>query len=206
MGQRTVTESRTIRLLSNDTAVDVLQTVAHHERSASEVARLRGLTLGAAHHLLGRLVAADLVRITRETPRAGRPIKHYQAKTTELRIPAEHLPLGLAHRRRRTFDRLRETVLSVHAPELLYDGDVTIALLENGVTKYDRAIADHEPRWPEVLVSTQRSLTLTPEDADRLRRELWSLADVYTSLSAQQPEQAAPDTHFLSIDLLPLPR
>jgi predicted ArsR family transcriptional regulator len=76
------------RVLEDGRRRRLLLSLVHQERSLKEAAELNGLPLNLAHYHVSKLVAADLVEITRERKRAGRPVRYYRARYSAYFIPA----------------------------------------------------------------------------------------------------------------------
>lgn len=82
----------------------LLLSLIDQERSLKGVADLNKLPLNLAHYHLNKLLSAELVEITRQQKRAGRPVRFYRARYSAYFIPAallrsppmEKLARGLA--------------------------------------------------------------------------------------------------------------
>lgn len=75
------------RLLLDLSYEPVLTVLLRTEASAGEVAGHTGLTLKQAHHRLTRLLAADLIVVSGERRRGGRPVKLYRAAAGVYHVP-----------------------------------------------------------------------------------------------------------------------
>ncbi|GHF45769.1 hypothetical protein HNQ07_002306 [Deinococcus metalli] len=75
------------RLLMDETCQEVLGPLMGSARSASEVAHATQRPLKAVHHRLTRLLAAELIVVTGQRARGGRPVKVYRAAAPRYRVP-----------------------------------------------------------------------------------------------------------------------
>jgi hypothetical protein len=77
--------------LENRLRARLLIACATAERTLSDLERLTGHPLSKLHYHVGRLLAAKLLRVSREQARAGRPIRHFRAVAERFIVPQELL-------------------------------------------------------------------------------------------------------------------
>jgi hypothetical protein len=86
-----VTSASVARLLEDGRRRRLLLSVVDRERSLKEAAEINGMPLNLAHYHLRKLLTAELVEVTREQMRAGRPVRFYRARYAAYFVPAELL-------------------------------------------------------------------------------------------------------------------
>jgi hypothetical protein len=89
----TVSSARIARLLEDGRRRRLLLSFIDQDRSLKEAAEINGLPLNLAHYHLRQLIDAELIEVTREQKRAGRPVKFYRASYSAYFIPAPLLRL-----------------------------------------------------------------------------------------------------------------
>jgi hypothetical protein len=67
----------------------ILLSLVAEDRSLSQLARLTEAPLNLLHHHIHKFMRLGLVRIAREEPRAGAPIKYYRAAARAFFVPAD---------------------------------------------------------------------------------------------------------------------
>lgn len=169
------------RLLQDVNYFRVLGRLFLGEASAGEVAAATGQTVKQAHHKLTRLLAAGLIEVAQERPRAGRPVKVYRPVATEFRIPFALTDAA-------TFaDVLRELyrpALELHFEHLgalitrYSDGEMVMRSNDRGGVMVNLANETlMAVQWPEASFSGQFDFRLSRASARELQQRLIALAD-----------------------------
>lgn len=83
-----VSSSSVARILEDPRRRRLLLSLIEQERSLKEAADSNKLPLNLAHYHLNKLLSAELVEITRQQKRAGRPVRFYRARYSAYFIPA----------------------------------------------------------------------------------------------------------------------
>ena len=160
--------------LENRLRARLLMACATAERSLSDLERLTGQPLAKLHYHVGRLLAAKLLRVSREQARAGRPIRHFRAVAEGFIVPQEllgDLPGdALAAELRHWLQRNRGDVALRYAP----DG-------RGGFTM--KLVRDESERTPKALELWQ-VFKLSRKQRDALAGELIELFERYAKAEA----------------------
>ncbi|MFW8627059.1 hypothetical protein [Deinococcus sp. ME38] len=197
------------RLALNPAYTDLLRLLMTREWTAAPLAAAAGQALNAAHHRLGRLLEAGLVRITRMEARRGRPLRHYRAVSDALLIPYHLTPLGsledLISLHEDTFSgRFRQAVVQAGVPLVRREEDIAVRLYRQagGVVMDVTPTAEHfdmddllRPEAPALTVDWG-VLHLTREDAKALQRDLRDLLARYAA-------RVGPHPHLYRVNLAP---
>lgn len=208
-----VNDPRAIRFLLNVDSARILGPLVFQELSASEYAYGLGLKLDAATYLLRRLLAMGLIRIVRQTRRAGSSIKHYAATANCYFLPLSLIPelliedwLTEVHRR---FDRvftagtagaLKRATQEQFLSGLQIDFEPSAGLRYQFALRPKEAldITDLFLNSPEATLDFTRSLSLSRERAKTLQQELVSLLARYQDAPGAEPYR----TYLLRINLI----
>lgn len=155
--------------LQNRLRARLLIACATAERSLSDLERLTGQPLAKLHYHVGRLLAAKLLRVSREQARAGRPIRFYRAIAGSFLVPQELLGAlpgeALAAELRDLLQANRPEVALRYAPDPR--GHLTVRLVREESARAPKAIE----LWHVLKLSrTQR---------DALAKELLELFERY---------------------------
>jgi hypothetical protein len=180
------------------------------ERSASQVARELDVDIGSVTYRIRQMLALDLIRRTRRTPRAGRAIQYYRSSADAVFAPLDLTPIAtvreLFHRSR--IDNHENIEASGERAWLrvggnqrwgthLYrdnpDGPPNRDFVPQGLTTtsafWSAVLADSGPAvWDQHAL-----LTLTRARAKDLQHELAALVDRYSTTSTPN----APSSHYL---------
>lgn len=103
---RVVDDAAQARLLSDPEALRTFEPFLARERAVAEVARELGARVDTVLYRVRRLREAGLLRVVREEPRAGRPIKVYRSSADAYFVPFAATP----------FAELRERLLEQARP------------------------------------------------------------------------------------------
>lgn len=174
----TVTDPRAIRALLSEQAVNYLEPYLGATRSIGEAANQIGRTIQRTHYWTHRLLEVGLVEVRATVPRAGRPVRRYQAVADSFRITARALPVGLFESMMIVLNRALVRSFEAAYPGITYGGDLLIHRGRNAsgiiVDRLPPAGADDGPADALLCSFTTR---LSPDDAARLRAELAELRD-----------------------------
>lgn len=180
------------------------------ERSASQVAAELGVDIGSVTYRIRQMLALDLIRPTRRTPRAGRAIQYYRSTADAVFAPLDLTPIAtvreLFHRSRidnhenletsgeRAWLRLGGnqrwgTHLYRDNPESPTNRDFVPQGLTTKSAFWSAVLADSGPAvWDQ-----HAFLTLTRARAKALQHELAELVDRYSNASTPD----APTSQYL---------
>jgi hypothetical protein len=140
----------------------------------SDLERLTGHPLSKLHYHVGRLLAAKLLRVSREQARAGRPIRHFRAVAERFLVPQEllgDLPGdALAAELRNLLQMNRQEVALRYAPDAR--GNLTVKLV--------RDETEHFPKTIELW----QVFKLSRKQRDALASELLELFERYSASEA----------------------
>lgn len=97
---QSVEQSRELRIydpvqaaaFENPFRVRVLIACGQREQSLSDLRQLLGASFARLHHHVTRLLAADLLVVSRTQPRAGRAVQFYRAVAERFVVPQASLP------------------------------------------------------------------------------------------------------------------
>jgi len=160
--------------LENRLRARLLIACATAERSLTELERLTGHPLSKLHYHVGRLLAAKLLRVSREQARAGRPIRYFRAVAECFLVPQEllgDLPGdALAAELRNLLQMNRGEVALRYAPDPR--GNFTMKLV--------REEAGHSPKAVELW----QVFRLSRKQRDALACELIELFERYAKAEA----------------------
>lgn len=126
-----VTDPAAVALLAHDRSRRVLAAFLGRENTVATAARETGMDIRAAHRDVQALRRADLLRVTRTQPRAGRPVQHYRASADDYFIDARHLP-----------------------PQADRDELLDILFRHAAQREFSRALSDFTPGWGLRLYAT----------------------------------------------------
>lgn len=107
------------RLLSDPATVRFLEPFLGRERSASQAAEELGVAIDTLLYRVRKFLAAGLLRIVREEPRAGRPIKIYSTVAEGFYVPFELTGFADHEEHRREQLRMDEDVILRAASRML---------------------------------------------------------------------------------------
>jgi len=83
-----------VDLLLNLTAVGRLAPFMHDEHTLGSAARTAKVPASSLAYWVQRFLKAGLIEVTRNEPRAGKPIPHYRAISREFQVPFDAMPPG----------------------------------------------------------------------------------------------------------------
>ena len=152
----------------------LLLTLVSQERSLKEAADLNGLPLNLAHYHLKKLLAADLIGITREQKRAGRPVRFYRARYSAFFIPASLLRLRPAEQLARSLAEALERSRDRSGAGVLLDVD------DCGRARM-REVQTNGPMPLEIW----RRVSLSRKQAEALFDEMAALIHRYENLGSR---------------------
>ena len=89
MPVQTLLDPKAIDLLFDDSTFACLEELLQAEWTAGALSRKVGLSIGSTVYRLQQLEAHQIIQVTREVKRAGRPIKHYRATSEAYYVPFE---------------------------------------------------------------------------------------------------------------------
>ncbi len=166
----------------NPFRVRVLIACGQRERSLSDLRVLFGTSFARLHHHVARLLAANLLVVSRTQPRAGRPVQFYRAVAERFVVPQESLPtlpseVWSAELRQ----SLQNEVGRAGEAALLYapgdkDGTCEVRLLRS------------EPSAPPRGMELWQVVRLTPRQRAELAKEL---AQTLARYAKAEPEPGA---------------
>jgi hypothetical protein len=155
--------------LENRLRARLLMACATGERTLSDLGVLTGHPLSKLHYHVERLLAAKLLRVSREQRRAGRAIRHFRAVAESFLVPQEllgDLPGdALAVELRTLLQANRGEVALRYAPDA--HGNLTVKL-----------VRDEAARSPQAIELWQ-VFRLSRPQRDALARELLELFERY---------------------------
>jgi hypothetical protein len=160
--------------LENRLRARLLMACVATERSLSELERLTGHPLAKLHYHVSRLLAAKLLRVSREQARAGRPIRFFRAVAESFIVPQE------------LFGDLPGDALAAELRNLLQVSRGEVALRYGSDTRGElkvtlvRSELEHAPRAIELW----QTFKLTRQRRDALARELVELFERYSRVEA----------------------
>jgi DNA-binding transcriptional ArsR family regulator len=163
------------RVLEDGRRRRILLSLVAQERSLKEAAELNRLPLNLAHYHLRQLIAADLVEITREQKRAGRPVKFYRARYGAYFVPAWLL-------RSRPTDQLARTLADALESSRALSGAGVLFDVDDCGRPRMRETAGSAPLPLEIW----RRLKLSQKDAEALFSELTATFHRYELASKGQ--------------------
>ncbi|HEX5257367.1 MAG TPA: helix-turn-helix domain-containing protein [Sphingomicrobium sp.] len=174
----TVGSARIARILEDGRRRRLLLSFVNRDRSLKEAAEINGLPLNLAHYHLRQLIDADLVEVTREQKRAGRPIKFYRARYSAYLIPAALLRSRPAEQLARSLATALENSRNRAGAGILLDID------DSGRARM-REAAGAGPMPLEIW----RRLNLSRREAERLFEELTATIHRYEQPTSRNPSQ-----------------
>jgi hypothetical protein len=158
--------------LENRLRARLLMACATTDRSLSDLERQTGQPLSKLHYHVGRLLAAKLLRVSREQARAGRPIRFFRAVAETFIVPQELLGDppgdGLTAELRGLLQMNRGEVALRYAPDA--QGNFTVKLV--------REESGHAPKAIELW----RVFKLSRDQRDALAREMLELFERYSKI------------------------
>jgi hypothetical protein len=197
-------------LLFQTKSLELLGVLVEQERSLQEMSDLLAWPLNTCKYQLERLCAVQLVHCTRKEPRAGRPIRYYQATdhtyfvpyvltpaiTPAILLEQEYLP-----KTKRFVENISRAALEARVARDGFHWGVRFSQV-NGKMR-QRAALEEVERWdflaphdPPLIDVWNEDLTLAPEDAKALQLELCALINHYRS-------KAGPRSYTLRLGLTP---
>ncbi|EYB69032.1 hypothetical protein DEIPH_ctg012orf0107 [Deinococcus phoenicis] len=155
------------------------------ERTVAQAAARLGLGIPAMYKLVTRFVALGLLQETRREARAGRAIRHYRAAPAFF-VPFEVMPLGQIglQNRRVHLDRFERSLAAAMREGWPPGWGTLTCFTPSGEAYYEIASAQGERFDPldlssPVLLSGWNLLTLTPQEARALQRQLAQVITPY---------------------------
>jgi hypothetical protein len=166
-----IADPRSAAVLENPRQRRILFLLVDRARSLSELSRLTRAPLNLLHHHVRKLISLGLVRIEREEPRAGAPIKLYRATARGFFVPAELMKQGpgesLSMQLRESL--ARSLALSLQGAHYFHDGQGPRM----------RLVKDPDRR--AVAAETWLELHLSESAASDLAREIRAVLDRFQS-------------------------
>jgi hypothetical protein len=190
-------------LLVHPKAVVALAPFLGHERTLSEAAAQAGLKLPTLSYWVQRLLAAGLLQQTHTEARAGSPIRFYRSVAPTFYVPYAVLPPEVVEtfRRRNSAElerRLDEALAEVYGPWGEGWG-LRVARHPSGKAAVNQVSGPGSQTDPGAFaaLSLWDGLSLTPEDAQQLQRDLYALLEQYRGRGGVQ-------TYLVRIAVAPL--
>ncbi|MEQ1703229.1 MAG: hypothetical protein ABMA25_24245 [Ilumatobacteraceae bacterium] len=84
-----------VDLLLNVHAISRLAPFLHAEHTLGSAAKAADIPASSLAYWVHRFLTAGLIEITRVEPRAGKPIPHYRAVSSEFQVPFDAMPPGM---------------------------------------------------------------------------------------------------------------
>lgn len=172
-------------LLVHPKAVVALAPFLEHERTLSDAASVAGLKLPALSYWVKRLRAVGLLQQTRTQARAGSAIRFYRSVAPAFDVPYATLPPAVveAFRQRNSAElerRLAEALVEVYGPW----GDawgLRVGRHPSGKAVVQQVTGAGQRVEPAAFaaLSLWDGLTLRPEDARQLQRDLCAVLEQY---------------------------
>ncbi len=199
----TVDDPKAIKVLLSEQALTYLEPYLGATRSIGEAAERIGRTLQRTHYWTHRLAAVGLLEVRGTVPRAGRPIRRYQAVADSFRIRAQSLPVGLFESMIAVPNRALVRAFQSTYPDVAYGADVWIhpGPGASGII-LDRRLPDAAEEGPDDALLCSFTTRLTPDDARQLRTELAELRDRWTSKDS--PRSSGHPLYLSFLALTPL--
>ena len=202
-GWLTVERRDQAKLLSDQVAVSYLTPFLARERSASEAARELGVGIDTLLYRIRTFLAADLLEIVDEVPRAGRPIKIYRSVADGFFVPFELTDYAEVEEQARASLRDGEEAIVRAASSaarrvgfrgrVLYrlpDGEVMQQAAGEGGETVEIGDAEALRRIPgPAYEAFSAELQLTDDDSKDLLLELYALYDRYRQRSAERERE-----------------
>ncbi len=191
-----ITDPTAARALLDPSTVRHLAPFLGSELSVSEAAEISGEKPNTVLSRVRRFVTLGLLEVSREVPRAGRPIKLYTAVADVFFVPfeaseAESLEAALAERERYVEDLLRHNVVRGRLEALgnwgtrVYKDERGRLQVQTAVTP-DANVTMLDPGAPAVLSAWRDAVMLDYEDAKALQRQLYELLLRYLRYDGSQ--------------------
>ncbi len=191
-----ITDPTAARALLDPSTVRHLAPFLGSELSVSEAAAISGEKPNTVLSRVRRFVTLGLLEVSREVPRAGRPIKLYTAVADVFFVPfeaseAESLEAALAERERYVEDLLRHNVVRGRLEALgnwgtrVYKDERGRLQVQTAVTP-DANVTMLDPGAPAVLSAWRDAVMLDYEDAKALQRQLYELLLRYLRYDGSQ--------------------
>jgi hypothetical protein len=192
----TVRDRRAAEALVDPTTLRHLAPFLGRDRSVAEAARETGEKPNTTLRRVRRFVAMGLLRVWREVPRAGRPVKRYRAVADVFFVPfdatgAESLEAALAERDaywerllRRNVVRGRMEALGTWGTRVYRDARGRLQV--QTAVRPDVNATTLDPGAPAVLSLWRDALMLDFEDAKALQREMFALMQRYQQRTGAQ--------------------
>lgn len=166
-------------LLLDVHAISRLAPFLHAEHTLGSAAKAAGVPASSLAYWVRRFLTAGLVVVTRTVARAGKPIPHYRAVSSEFQVPFDAMPPGMRDEfllRGRKFAFEQFIAASNRAAEAAF-GDAGVRI----VASTDRGVelSFIEPKGQPDLRTTEwwGTCMLTEEDAAEVNRVLKDLQE-----------------------------
>ena len=173
----TITHHLGVDLLLNLNAISRLAPFMHDEHTLGSAARVAEVPASSLAYWVQRFLKAGLIEVTRTQARAGKPIPHYRALSSEYQVPFDAMPPG-------TRD------------EFLLRGRKTA--FEQLIAASNRAAASQASAGLRITAHAERGLELNFIEADDLPQgqgtEWWGSC-LLTAEEAAELEQTLKDLH-----------
>lgn len=205
---RTITDPEAADYLADPAKAVYVYPFIGRERTAKEVADTYGVRLNALAYRLQQLQRLGLIEVTREAPRAGRPVKYYRAVADAFFVPLTATRLdGLEH----LIEQWSQALQAVYRTSLARtlererggwgvrisreaNGRLLIAPATNADGWYDY----FKPDAPAILEGWFMDLRLDDADAKRFQAELAALYFRYLGRQGRR-------RYLIRMGLTPLP-
>jgi hypothetical protein len=177
-----VEEAAQAAAFENPLRVRMLIACGPEERSLSDLRGLLGVSFSKLHYHIGRLLAAELLAVSRTQPRAGRPVTFYRAVAERFQVAQKSLP---ALPSEAWSAELRQSLQD----ELGRSGEASLVYgpgPEEGT--FQVRLLAQQPPGPSRGMDLWRVLKLTPGQRAALAKEL---AEVIARYAKAEPEPGA---------------
>lgn len=176
-----VSGARQVSAFANPLRVRVLMACATEECSLSALQRLTGSPLAKLHYHVSRLLAAELIVVSRTQRRAGRAIKFYRAAGESFIVPQEKLPVLPG-------DRLSVQLRNALREEQRRGGEFSLVYTSAPGGKMLMKHLPQTPTTPSRGVEMWRAIALNNRQRASLAKELGELLERYATA---EPEAGA---------------
>lgn len=168
-----------VDLLLNVHAISRLAPFLHAEHTLGSAAKAADVPASSLAYWVQRFLKAGLIEVTRTEPRAGKPIPHYRAVTSEFQVPFDAMPPGmrdefLLRGRKFAFDQF--IAASNRAAEKAF-GDTGVRIVASTERGVELSFIEPAGRPDQHTTEWWGTCTLTEAEADEVNQILKGLQE-----------------------------